>query len=697
MKTLILRNVNKIYLINKTQEFYALRDINLSFERVGFHAIIGKSGSGKTTLLNMIAKLDTPTRGEIILNRKIYKYKKDNSEFYQNDVGIIFQQYHLIEDRTALYNVMLPLLIKGYSKKEAIKKAKDTLAYLNFPKGLFEQKCSFLSGGEKQRVAIARAIVKDPKILICDEPTGALDTANSIMVLDSLKKISKTRLVIVVSHNLQQMKEYSDRVIEISDGKIINDYFQIKIKDNPYQEVKHHRKLSNWVTIFSFSNYKKRIKRNILVGASLSISIIMTNLVAGFLYGKDNAIRKACYRQLDFGAGSVSKEEYVSNTGLLKLVKSVRPELSSLNGNPYISSIFEICPNFSAILPPNIQISYDQTVLEDVTYTPVYSFDDVHYDASLLYKGSIPIEDNLNEVVINRKAYKKLKATLKKDPINEYVSLTSKIEVNYVLPDGDYITDSFEYLVSSKIVGVVDELDYLSSPKIYYSYIALESYMQEYVLNNLSTYLDTKITWYDRVMNAENYSYISSYSYQLFLKDYHYRNYLFDVDIFPNDYSFVSSSLTISNSLIGFLDVAKYALVLFLSISLIGAILILSIMSFTNYSEDRKKSAILSSLGAKNSQIEDIYLNESLISGIIATLFSLLVSVPLSMYLNILIFNKTSIVNLINIPMMKFLNIPLLYPLLFVGAFLFISMIATLIPIKFSKRNSIKGELQNND
>ena len=165
MKTLVLRNINKIYLINKTKKFYALKDINLSFNNCGFHAIIGKSGSGKTTLLNMIAKLDTPSSGEIILNKKIYKYKNNKSYlFYQNDLGIIFQQYHLLEDRTALYNVMLPLLIKGYSKKEAEEKALKTLKYVNISSELFEQKCSLLSGGEKQRIAIARAIVKDPKI-----------------------------------------------------------------------------------------------------------------------------------------------------------------------------------------------------------------------------------------------------------------------------------------------------------------------------------------------------------------------------------------------------------------------------------------------------------------------------------------------------------------------------------------------------
>ena len=698
MKTLILKNINKIYLTNKTLKFYALKDINLSFGSSGFHAIIGKSGSGKTTLLNLIAKLDTPSSGEITLNGKPYKNKNRVSpSFYQNELGIIFQQYHLLEESTVLYNVMLPLLMKGYNQKEASMRAKITLKYVNIDEALLTQKCSKLSGGEMQRVAIARAIVKNPKILICDEPTGSLDSYNAKSILELLKKISKDHLVIVVSHNLQQIKHYSDRIIELSDGQVINDYYQNKIDYETTKEKKHKRKFNNWIRHFSLANYKRRIKRNVLVSISLSISIIMANLVSGFMYGKDKSIREACYRQLDFGSGSVSQEELVSNSGMLKLVKSVRPELTTLTKDPYISSIFEICPNFSAILPQNIEISYDEKQLDNLLFTPIYSYEQGYINQSLLYKGDIPKVDSLSEIVINRSAYKKIRSTLKKNPIGEYLSLTQKVDVNYVVQDGEYITDTFSFNQTAKIVGVVDELSYLSSPKVYYSYLALQSEMQEQVLINLSTYYDNKITWYDRIVNAENYSYLSSYSYQLFLKDIHYRNYLFDVDIFRSNFSFTSSSLIVAESLVGFLDVARYALILFLAISLLGAIFITSIMSFTNYSEDRKKSAILSSLGAKNGEIEDIYLNESLISSLIATVFSLIVSIPISLIINQIIFKKISLTNLIVIPMWKFLNIPLLYPLLFIAAALLIVGLATLIPIKFSKRNSIKGELQNND
>ena len=122
MKTLILRNINKKYPITKSSDFYALKNINLSFPSAGLHAIIGKSGSGKSTLLNLIGGLDTPSCGNIFLNQKRYT-NRNKDKFYKNDVGIVFQQYHLLEDRSVIYNVALPLLIKGIPKKEAYQKA----------------------------------------------------------------------------------------------------------------------------------------------------------------------------------------------------------------------------------------------------------------------------------------------------------------------------------------------------------------------------------------------------------------------------------------------------------------------------------------------------------------------------------------------------------------------------------------------
>ena len=696
LKTLIIKDLSKSFPINKVHSFYALKNINLYFDEVGFNSIIGKSGSGKTTLLNMISQFDKPTKGEIYLNKNKYKTKNNKKYlFYRDEVGIVSQNYNLLTNLTVLENVMMPLLISGCSKTKSYNKAVKLLMFVNIPNELFNVKADRLSGGESQRVAIARALIRNPKIILCDEPTGALDSENSIKVMELLSKISKSRLVIMVSHNLQLVEKYSDRIIEISDGVIINDRKnktiekQIEIGNEP---INGHR---GWTSKFSVKNFGRRFKRNLFIISSLTFSMLITNLVVGFINGKDIAIKNSCYRQLDFGSGSISKDELVSDTGIIKLTKSIRPDLAELSTNEKITNLFNICPNFSAILPQNIKIQYDEVDIDDVLYTPIYSFEDSSIDRSLLEKGEIPL-DSLNAVVINKSFYNKMKEISNVDPLNDNIHLSHHFESIYVNEYEDYITDYFDYDVTVTIAGVVDELTYLNSPKIYYSYLALESYLQDYALINLSTYYDSKITWFDRVMNAENYSMISSYSYQLYLKDFSYRSSLFDESIF-GEYSFNSTSLVISNSLIGFLSAAEYALLLFLIIGIAGTILILTIISFTNYSEDRKISAILSSLGAKNSDIENIYVNENLYSGLLSLILSFALSFPLSILINKLLFRYLSVSNMIKIPFLSYKSIPLFYPLLILVIMVALIYIATLLPIRFSKRTSLSLELKAND
>lgn len=675
-----------------------MKDINLSFDDYGLTSIVGKSGSGKTTLINLITRIDYPTEGEIIFNKQRYKRKNTKSyKFYRNDIGVVFQQFDLIDDRSVIYNVALPLLIRGYRKSKAYMKAKSLLEYVQIPKELYESPCNKLSGGEAQRVAIARAIIGNPKIILCDEPTGSLDSDNSKRIMELLSNISKTRLVIMVSHNLQIVKEYSDRIIELSDGKVINDYRNKKVcrLDEIKQKLVEGKR--DWTFSFSLKNFKKRIKRNLFVISSLIVSFLMTNIVVGFICGKDDSTQKACFNQLDFGVGYISSDEVVNDTGVLKLTKSVRPDLNELLNDAKISTLFEICPNFTAILPQNIRISYDGNYINGLNYSPIYSYSEQFIDSSLISKGNLPNSDSLFEVIINDKCYRKLKKILHKDPLNETIDISNRVEVNYVVDSNEYISDVFLYNVEAKIVAVTKELNYLQDVKVYYSYSALQEHLQEYALDNLSTYFASKITWYDRVALAENYSYISSYSYQLFLKDYHYRNYLLNKKIIPGEYTFTSSSLIISNSLISFLNVAKYALILFLAVSVIGAILILSIVSFTNYSEDRKISAILTVLGAKNDSIQDIYLNESMMAGLISLIIGFVLSSPLSILVNKLISKLVPLVNPIRIPFASFLNIPFFYPIILVVATLLLVSIATLIPISFSKNNSLKLELKSND
>lgn len=227
MELIQVVDVSKIYKMGDIEN-RVLNHFSYGFPMSGLFAIIGKSGSGKSTLLNMISLLDNPTDGDVYFNNEnINKWSnKRKIQFRNKDIGIIFQHYHLIESESVIYNIILPFLIYDGKEKEGRDKAIKLLESIGYRKDLYNQVVSNLSGGEKQRVAILRALINDPKVILADEPTGALDSKNSEIIMEILKTISETKLVIVVTHNIDLIKKYADKTIELKDGSLvgINEY-----------------------------------------------------------------------------------------------------------------------------------------------------------------------------------------------------------------------------------------------------------------------------------------------------------------------------------------------------------------------------------------------------------------------------------------------------------------------------------------
>ena len=221
MDLLCLNNVSRCYEINDGKK-YALKQFSYTFPTTGFYGIVGKSGSGKSTLLNLISLLDKPTNGDIyFINENIQKWSdKRKRQYRYKDLGLVFQHYNLIESETVLYNISLPQLIAGKSEKKALEHSKELLDSIGFRKNLYTQRVSDLSGGEKERVAILRSIANNPRMILADEPTGALDSKNSELFMKMFKEISKTKLVIMVSHNNKLIDKYADEIISIKDGMI---------------------------------------------------------------------------------------------------------------------------------------------------------------------------------------------------------------------------------------------------------------------------------------------------------------------------------------------------------------------------------------------------------------------------------------------------------------------------------------------
>lgn len=213
--------LNKIYRSKKRKMCHALNDINLTLPDAGFVFVLGKSGSGKSTLLNMIGGLDNITSGKIEVDgNDISRFSERRFCNYRNThIGFIFQDYHLIEELTVGENIRLALDLVNNKDKNLIKEALERVDLAGYE----DRYPAELSGGEQQRVAIARAIVKNPKIILADEPTGNLDTNTTTAIVELLKDLSKERLIVVVSHNITDANRYADRIIELSNGQVISD------------------------------------------------------------------------------------------------------------------------------------------------------------------------------------------------------------------------------------------------------------------------------------------------------------------------------------------------------------------------------------------------------------------------------------------------------------------------------------------
>ncbi len=275
MGMLELRDIKKTYRIGDI-ETKALDGVSLSFRKKEFVAILGTSGSGKTTCLNIIGGLDRYDSGDLIIKGKSTKdfKEKDWDAYRNNTIGFVFQSYNLISHLSIVANVEMGMTLSGVSAVEKKKRALEALEKVGLKEHL-HKKPNQLSGGQMQRVAIARALANDPEILLCDEPTGALDTATSIQIMDLIKEVAKDRLVIMVTHNPELAKDYADRIISFKDGNIIDD-------TNPYKESSkgsdfNLKKTSmSFATALrlSFNNIRTKKGRTFLTAFASSIGII---------------------------------------------------------------------------------------------------------------------------------------------------------------------------------------------------------------------------------------------------------------------------------------------------------------------------------------------------------------------------------------------------------------------------------------
>jgi len=336
-----LKNIKKDYIL-AGKPFPALKGIELSFKENEFVSILGPSGCGKTTLLNIIGGLDRYTSGDLLIEGKSTKDFKDQDwDAYRNaTIGFVFQTYNLISHLSVLDNVEMSLRLSGVSAKERKERAITVLTDVGLEDHIYK-KPNQLSGGQMQRVAIARALVNNPKILLADEPTGALDSETSEQIMKLIEKISKDRLVIMVTHNSEIAEAHSDRIVHLLDGLVTADSRPSEpVKKEREQKLENKKTAMSYMTAIktSFKNLLTKKGRTIITALAGSIGIIGIALVLSISNGMTSYTNNL---QSDTLAGfPITVDQTVVAFGPPEEVTNPRPDLEFIEDDlfaPYDS------------------------------------------------------------------------------------------------------------------------------------------------------------------------------------------------------------------------------------------------------------------------------------------------------------------------------------------------------------------------
>ena len=291
-----LENVSKFY-YNKGIIASGFSKVNLEFRIGEFIAITGESGSGKSTLLNVISGLDSYEEGEMYINGKETSHfsERDFEDYRRKYIANIFQSFNLINSYTVYQNVELVMLLNGYKKHDVKKRILDIIDKVGLTK-FKNTKVSKLSGGQKQRVAIARAMVKETPIIVADEPTGNLDIKSANEVIQILKNVAKDKLVIVVTHNIEQVESYATRIIKMNDGRIVEN----TVKKEITEEIKPQE--SKFTNLSFFNKYRLGIRNTFNIFAKFCL------LFAVFFFMSASILAE--YASFQMSEEEASKEGY---------------------------------------------------------------------------------------------------------------------------------------------------------------------------------------------------------------------------------------------------------------------------------------------------------------------------------------------------------------------------------------------------
>ncbi len=676
-----LVNVGKKYK-DAESERWVLRGVTATIPGIGLVAIKGESGSGKSTLLNLLSLQEKLDEGTIRINgRNSEKLnEKDKEDLRLFEYGFIYQHFNLFDELTAFENVQLALDISGGNPKmneEAV-----NAIFQKYGLGsLKDKRCSILSGGEKQRIAFLRAIVRNPRIILADEPTGALDAKNEKLIMEALKEYSKDHLVLMVSHNQRVIKKYADQVFTVEGGKLETESKMRKKKENLNNDRKERGRNKSWI----FNVVKKRLKsdwkRNVLSFAGSLVSIGGVLISLGFMSSSKETLNKEKKNTLLYTSASVSiQESYEIEGSPLTLTRTERPSKEKIK--ELFGDNVTIENDYSYFLPSYSAYTINGEQRDPVQFSPISDISLADRTTLDVYDGILPQRNSLEYVLVNKEF-----ASM----FNESVSQHEIRISNAVTIEIDGVQDELNLEFVFYIAGVVEEFSFLNSPRVYYSNYSLRSFFDRMRLENISAVKGEYYDVLDLLEDASGDSPYASYSYNIFFPE-RYGQFVEQLSKKSSSLVIKSQAFEVADTFSQLIDSFSVALIPFLVLVGIGAVAITCFTSYSLYLSKRKESAILSALGCRSEDISNSLLYESVIVCGLAGMISLACSFPLSRVFSLIVKNETSIGSLINLDLNCF-GIPLLPLLVVIVMSLGFPIIGMALPKWASKRSSLVKEL----
>lgn len=667
-----LEHVDKTFLIDKDEYFHALKDINLTLDKGEFVAILGPSGCGKSTLLNIIAGLDKPTSGDLIIEDvRTSTFRQKQWSFYRkNNIGFIFQSFNLIAHLSALENVEIAMSLAGLNKSKRRQRAISLLERVGL-KNHIHHLPSELSGGQQQRVAIARALANDPDIILADEPTGALDTKTGIEIMNLLQEIAQDKLVIMVTHNSELAYNYATRVVKMLDGEITDDK-ALKQKNEVTNKETMSKKKNKKMPLseafrLSLRNMKKKKGRVFITALAGSIGIAGITMVMGLSNGANRYIEENVVHFGNANVLNVVQTHTKDNTNITDAGK-----YAFINNNPKVSEVRVALADIGVWLVDNTQININASALAS------------EKDQAFLKKfliGRLP-QKGQHEIVVNKAGARAVMKQFNLDPEKtKYENILNK-KMTFNISE---VKTKYDY----NIVGIIDEID-LNRSDLYYDYATMADLFKSTKLPNKKTLYDTatkKATAYEVVLkNPKDLDAVNTWIMQNAAPD--------------TSVQITSLAKTFKETLNLIILLIQAVMVIFLILSLVVSSILLAIVLYSSVLERKTEIGVLKALGARNKDIMRVFNAEAVTIGLLSGVIGMGLAFVLAPFIEVIATQLSGLDfrNMIKIPLsMKIskVNVPFLPLIILVLCSIFIAYLAGHRPSKKATKMEVIDALRD--